>query len=69
MHAYDVELDGLKVFDFTEVGVLAWIAELMKHRKADDSPVSMRSSRRRNVSWRPNIAASTTSATGWRVRR
>lgn len=42
LHAYDVELDGLKLFDFTEVGVLAWIAELMKHRKADDSPVYVR---------------------------
>lgn len=42
VHAYDVEFDGLKVFDFTEVGVLGWIAELMKHRKADDSPVYVR---------------------------
>lgn len=42
LHAYDVDLSGLKMFDFTEVGVLAWIAELMKHRKADDSPVYVR---------------------------
>ena len=42
LHAYDVDLGGLKIFDFTEVGVLAWIAELMKHRKADDSPVYVR---------------------------
>lgn len=42
LHAYDVDLEGLKIFDFTEVGVLAWIAELMKHRKADDSPVYVR---------------------------
>ena len=42
LHAYEVDLEGLKIFDFTEVGVLAWIAELMKHRKADDSPVYVR---------------------------
>ena len=42
LHAYDVDLSGLRIFDFTEVGVLAWIAELMKHRKADDSPVYVR---------------------------
>lgn len=42
LHAYDVELDGLRIFDFTETGVLSWIAELMKHRPADDSPVYRR---------------------------
>jgi len=42
LHVYDVDLSGLKIFDFTEVGVLAWIAELMKHRPADDSPVYRR---------------------------
>lgn len=42
VHAYDVDLGGLRLFDFTEVGVLAWLAELMKHRRADDSPVYVR---------------------------
>ena len=38
LHVYEADLDGLKVFDFESVGVLPWLAELMKHRKADDSP-------------------------------
>jgi len=42
LHAYEVDFSGLKIFDFTEVGVLTWIAELMKHRAADDSPVYRR---------------------------
>ena len=39
LHVYDVDLSGLKIFDFAEVGVLPWIAELMKHRPADNQPV------------------------------
>ena len=38
LHVYEVDLGALKVFDFADVGVLAWIAELMKHRPADNSP-------------------------------
>lgn len=38
LHVYEADLSGLKVFDFSEAGVLAWMAELMKHRTADDSP-------------------------------
>lgn len=37
MHVYDLDLDGLRVFDFTEQDPLVWLAELMKHREADDS--------------------------------
>lgn len=37
MHAYDLELDELKVLDFTTLDPLAWLAELMKNRAADDS--------------------------------
>lgn len=37
IHAFELDLDGLKVFDFREAGVLPWIAELMKHRAADES--------------------------------
>ena len=42
LHSYNFYLEKLNIFDFTEVGVLAWIVELMKHRKADDSPVYVR---------------------------
>ena len=38
LHVYEVDLGALKVFDFADVGALAWIAELMKHRPADNSP-------------------------------
>ena len=37
VHAFDLELDGLKVLDFRDRGVFAWVAELMKHRDADES--------------------------------
>lgn len=37
VHQYELELDGLKILDFQEKGVLAWLAELMKHRDASDS--------------------------------
>ena len=42
LHAYEVDLAPLKVFDFADVGVLPWLAELMKHRPADDTPSYMR---------------------------
>ena len=44
LHVYEVDLGALKVFDFADVGVLAWIAELMKHRPADNSPSYRRDS-------------------------
>ena len=34
---YELDLSDLKVLDFTEYNVLSWLAELMKHRDADDS--------------------------------
>lgn len=37
VHAYDLDTDGLQVLDFRAKGVFAWIAELMKHRVADES--------------------------------
>lgn len=37
LHAYDLRLDGLKIIDFTTLGSLPWLAELMKHRNADES--------------------------------
>lgn len=37
VHQYELDTDGLKCLDFQEKGVLAWLAELMKHRDAADS--------------------------------
>ena len=37
VHAFDLEMDGFKVLDFRDKGVFAWVAELMKHRDADES--------------------------------
>ena len=37
VHAFDLEMDGLKILDFRDKGVFAWVAELMKHRDADES--------------------------------
>ncbi len=34
---YELDLSDLKVLDFTKCSVLSWLAELMKHREADDS--------------------------------
>lgn len=34
---YELDLSDLKVLDFAEYNVLNWLAELMKHRNADDS--------------------------------
>lgn len=37
VHAFELETDGLKILDFQEKGILPWLAELMKHRHADES--------------------------------
>lgn len=37
VHQYELETDELKILSFQEEGVLAWLAELMKHRDASDS--------------------------------
>lgn len=37
VHKYQLNLTGLSVLDFQNESILAWLAELMKHRKADDS--------------------------------
>lgn len=37
VHKYQLAIDGLNILDFQEKGVLAWLAELMKHRDAADS--------------------------------
>lgn len=37
MHKYTLDIEGLKILDFEQKSVLAWLAELMKHRAAADS--------------------------------
>ncbi|MDO5575139.1 MAG: DUF3990 domain-containing protein [bacterium] len=37
VHQYELDTAGLKILDFGENHVLAWLAELMKHRDASDS--------------------------------
>lgn len=37
VHKYELECDELKILDFKEYDVLAWLAELMKHRDVADS--------------------------------
>ncbi len=37
VHKYQLDADELKILDFQNKGVLAWLAELMKHREAADS--------------------------------
>lgn len=37
LHQYQLNIDGLKVLNFQEKGVLPWLAELMKHRDADET--------------------------------
>ena len=37
VHQYELDTDGLKVLDFQDIGIFAWLAELMKHRDASDS--------------------------------
>lgn len=37
VHKYELETSELKILDFQDKGVLAWLAELMKHRDASDS--------------------------------
>lgn len=37
VHKYELDCDSLKIFDFQEVSIMAWLAELMKHRDAAES--------------------------------
>lgn len=37
VHKYELDTNGLKILDFREHNILAWLAELMKHRDAADS--------------------------------
>lgn len=37
VHKFELDLEGLRILNFEEHDILAWLAELMKHRAADDS--------------------------------
>lgn len=37
VHRYELDTDGIKILDLQQEGVLAWLAELMKHRDAADT--------------------------------
>ena len=37
LHKYELKTDGLKILDFSQMNILCWLAELMKHRDAADS--------------------------------
>ena len=37
VHKYTLDIEELKILDFEQKSVLAWLAELMKHRAAADS--------------------------------
>lgn len=37
VHKYELDYTNLKIFDFQNAGILAWLAELMKHRAASNS--------------------------------
>ncbi len=37
VHKYELDITDLKILDFQQHDVLSWLAELMKHRDADDS--------------------------------
>ncbi len=34
VHKYELDCYSLKIFDFQEASIMAWLAELMKHRDA-----------------------------------
>lgn len=37
VHKYELDSSEITILDFSETTVLSWLAELMKHRSADDS--------------------------------
>ena len=37
VHEYELDITNLKILDFQQYNVLAWLAELMKHREAADT--------------------------------
>ena len=37
VHRFELDTAGLRILDFQQMGVLSWLAELMKHRDASDT--------------------------------
>ncbi|MBQ2354494.1 MAG: DUF3990 domain-containing protein [Treponema sp.] len=37
VHSFELDTDGLNIFDFEKEDILCWLCELMKHRDAADS--------------------------------
>ncbi len=37
VHAFELNTENLRIIDYEQYGILAWLAELMKHRDASDS--------------------------------
>lgn len=37
VHSFELDIDGLDIFDFEKENILCWLSELMKHRDAADS--------------------------------
>lgn len=37
VHSFELDTDGLNIFDFEKEDILCWLCELMKHRNAADS--------------------------------
>ena len=37
VHSFELDTDGLAIFDFEKENILCWLSELMKHRDAADS--------------------------------
>ena len=37
VHTFELDTDGLDIFDFEKENILCWLSELMKHRDAADS--------------------------------
>lgn len=66
LHVYGADLSTLSVFDFSSVGTLAWMAELMKHRAADDSPRYRRDANRFIVRYGVDISQYDV-VKGWRA--
>lgn len=66
LHVYEADLATLSVFDFSKAGTLAWMAELMKHRAADDSPRYRRDASRFIAKYGVDVSGYDV-VTGWRA--
>lgn len=57
VHKYELETAGLKILDFQQHSVLAWLAELMKHRTPPtlSDTVYWQRNLSKNTAWIPAI--------------